>query len=164
MHVCVYMQRTFLFTFSTGLAIQRSEATTCSPVLYTSALLQALQELFHSAQRWWLSRQRREIKHKQSVKYCTDWILDQKNPKVLVLTLKWAGPLTSATTAFPQLVQHLKLQINLTGTLGDPGMLILSSSYVNLPGVNLSLSRMKPVRWHCQQSYLSKVNSVTCTS
>lgn len=53
--------------------------------------------------------------------------------------------ITERRTAFPQFVQCSKLQIILTGMQGDPGMLALSSSYVNLPSLNLFLSRMKPV-------------------
>lgn len=67
-------------------------------------------------------------------------------------------------TGFPQFEQCSKRQIILTGMLGDPGMLLLSRSYINLPGINLSLSRMKPVIQYCPQNYFSKVNSVPCTS
>lgn len=53
--------------------------------------------------------------------------------------------ITENRTVFPQFVQCSELQIVLTATQGDPGVLALSSSYINLPSVNLFLSRTKPV-------------------
>lgn len=122
------------------------------------ALLQALQALFGSIQGWWFSRQQREIKHKQSVKDFTNGSPGfRRTPRYLSQHWNelghWLQP--QHWTGFPHFVQCSKLQIILTGILDDPGMLLLSSSYVNLPGINLSLSRMKPVIWYCHQSYFT---------
>lgn len=92
----IYVQRTFLFPFSTGLAIQRSEATTCSPVLHTSRTTTGSSSIF-SLNPEMVIFQAAKGNQAQAVfkRQIESWI--QKNPKVLVSTLTWAGPLTSAT-------------------------------------------------------------------